>query len=77
MTVEVRLYSTLRRCAPGGKSPVTVELPEGATVAGVLATLAVPPEVERVILVNGAHATEATPLGDGDAVTLFPPVAGG
>ena len=77
MTVEVRLYSILRPYAPAGESPARLEVAGRATVSSVLEALAVPPSVDRVILVNGHHATEETPLAEGDAVTLFPPVTGG
>ncbi|MHB8764862.1 MAG: MoaD/ThiS family protein [Deferrisomatales bacterium] len=77
MRVRVRLFSVLRRYAPGGEETAAVELPAGARVADALAALAIPPEIERVVLVNGQHAPDEAALADGDEVTLFPPVAGG
>lgn len=77
MTIQVRLFSVLRRYAPTGAGETTLDLPSGATVNRVFDQLGIPEGVERVILVNGRHGTEETPLAEGDEVTLFPPVAGG
>jgi sulfur-carrier protein len=75
--IEVRLYSVLQRYLPGDGDAAVLELPEGARLSDVLNLLAIPREAERVTLVNGHHAEESTVLSEGDAVTLFPPIAGG
>jgi len=53
--------------------------PKGTTVAGVIIETGIP--VERfpigVIMVNGRHVEEDTPLKDGDILSLFPKVGGG
>ena len=77
MRVNVRLYSVLRRYAPGGGEAFDLELEPGADLALALARLGLPDKVERVVLLNGRRADPATPLSDGDVVTVFPPVAGG
>jgi molybdopterin converting factor small subunit len=46
-------------------------------VAAVLAAMQLPPAVQAVLLVNGRRAEAGTRLGDGDEVTLFPPMEGG
>jgi len=39
--------------------------------------LGIPPETERVILINGRHAKGDTRLSEGDSLTYFPPMTGG
>jgi molybdopterin synthase catalytic subunit/molybdopterin converting factor small subunit len=73
-TVEVRLFAHLRERA--GASTVTVEVPDNATVADVLAALDVGPR-ECVAAVNREYAGPATRLDPGDEVALVPPVSGG
>ncbi len=77
MKVEVNFFANLRDYSPTGEARAVLDLPGGATAGTLIARLAVPDEVQRVILVNGRHAGEETPLDDGDVITLFPPVEGG
>lgn len=78
MQVHVRLFSRLREHLPrethGG---TTVEVPEAATVADLLAHLGV---VERVklISINGQRETDLDRiLHAGDQIRIFPIVVGG
>jgi len=75
--VHVRVYSVLRRYAPGGAEAFDLDLEPGTELALALARLGLPDTVERVVLLNGRRADPAVPLADGDVVTVFPPVAGG
>ncbi|MFO7785497.1 MAG: MoaD/ThiS family protein [Thermodesulfobacteriota bacterium] len=79
MRLEVQLFASLGRFAPGGggTGPFDVELDGDMTVAGLLERLGVPAETVKLVFVNGVHATGETPLEDGDRVGVFPPVAGG
>lgn len=77
MKVEVRLYATLRKYGPPQEGPLVMALIEGDQVARLLEILGIPPEVEKVILVNGRPAQRDSILNEGDIVVLFPPVAGG
>ena len=54
-----------------------MDLIEGDQLARVLEILGMPPEVEKVMLVNGRPAQLDSILNEGDKVVLFPPVAGG
>ena len=72
--IEVRLFAHLRERA--GAPTVTVELPEGATVADVLRALDVGPR-ECVAAVNREYADADAPVVEGDEVALVPPVSGG
>lgn len=75
--VEVRLYSTLRRYAPGGQEPGFLELPAGSTVAAAIKALGIPEETPKVVLVNGRHASPSDSLREADSLVFFPPVEGG
>jgi sulfur carrier protein ThiS len=75
--VNVHLFSILRHRPDGTlQNHVTLELPEGATVADVLRQLQVP-ELPILIEVNEQQAEETTRLQDGDKVDLIPAIAGG
>jgi sulfur-carrier protein len=77
MKVEVQLFATLRKYGPSAEGPLTVDLSEGDTVVKMLEVLGIPPDVEKVILVNGRPAETDIVLRVGDKVVLFPPVTGG
>lgn len=75
--VTVKLFALLQKYLPAGKRQVELEVAAGATVADVLAGLGVPPASVHLIRVNGEQAAPDTTLTEGDAVSVFPPVAGG
>jgi len=77
MKVEVQLYATLRKYGPLQEGPLVLDLAEGDQVAQVLEILGMPPDEEKVILVNGRPAKRSSVLTEGDRVVLFPAVAGG
>ena len=74
MLVSVRLFAGLRERA--GSAHVDVELPDGATVADLLAALELAPR-SCVAAINREYADAGTPIGPGDEVALVPPVSGG
>jgi molybdopterin converting factor small subunit len=77
--VEAHLYATFgaraRTAVPG--EPVHVALPDGATVADLLARFGLAAGEARILLVNGRSQPPSHPLAGGDRVALFPPVGGG
>ena len=81
MQLTVKLFATLKDRVKAGQ--VTVELPDGATVAALREKLAtdfpalVQPLGSSVVSVNQEFAFAETPLHAGDEVALFPPVSGG
>ncbi len=81
MTVPVQLWSYFRDLA--GMATLTVELPEGATVAEALdAVYARHPQLaalrnSTLIAVGVDYADSSQVLRAGDEVSLFPPVQGG
>jgi molybdopterin converting factor small subunit len=81
--IRLKLFATLRDYLPAGSSSNEVELDvaDGITVQGLIDLEMVPAKRVHLVLVNGYHlppnAFGATTLGDGDAVAIWPPVAGG
>ncbi|MBC7248821.1 MAG: MoaD/ThiS family protein [Anaerolineae bacterium] len=79
LTVQVRLFATLRRHFPDLKlgEAMSVELPDGATVGQLIAHLGLPPQEIKTVFVNNLIREMESPLADGDVVGIFPPVGGG
>lgn len=79
MKVEVHLTATLRAYLPGGGrgDSVVLDLPEGTTVDQAVRVLRIPPQMERLTVVNGRDAAPGQTLAEGDVLSLFPPLAGG
>ena len=79
MRVEVQLHATLTPFLPPGSRDgvAVVEIDDDATVAALIARLAIPAELSRVVLVNGHDVDDETRLRAGDVVDVFPPLAGG
>ena len=74
MEIEVRLFASLRQYA---NDQSRIRLEEGANVSDFMERLGVPPSEVAIILVNGRHAQQDQRLHDGEAVSLFPAIAGG
>ena len=79
MRVEVRLFATLATFLPsdGRDGTAELEIPEGSTVTDVARRLGIPPDLARVVLVNGRDIGSEARLTSRDVVTIFPPLAGG
>lgn len=80
MRISVRLFAGLRERA--GADRVEVELPEGASVADLLAAMGTTPVGELaprscIVALNREYAGEDALVGEGDEVALVPPVSGG
>ncbi|MFQ5784443.1 MAG: MoaD/ThiS family protein [Alphaproteobacteria bacterium] len=83
MKVIVKLYASLSPFLPPGavKNVAEIEAPEGATPNDIMERLNLPVKVCKLVLVNGIfvppgeRTTRA--LEDGDALAVWPPVAGG
>ena len=74
MEIEIRLFASLRRYA-NDKS--RIEMEDDANVSDFIERIGVPPSEVAIILVNGRHAHQDQRLHDGEAVSLFPAIAGG
>lgn len=77
MKISIRLFANLRSFSPSPDGCEELDLAEGSTVGSVSEALGIPPETERVILINGRHAKGDTRLSEGDSLTYFPPMTGG
>ena len=80
MTVTVRLFASYAESL--GKSELSLDLGNNATVADVVKAIASLPGADRLppaplVAVNYSYATATTNLTDGDEVAIIPPVAGG
>ncbi len=79
MKIEVALYATLSKYLPpdAQNRKAVIEVRDGATVREALSHLGVPQDLANILLTNGRQASEETVLKDGDALSVFPPLAGG
>jgi molybdopterin converting factor subunit 1 len=80
MKVSVRLFAGLRERA--GSDHVEIELPEGASVADLLAAMGETPvgalvPGQCVVALNREYAPASALVAAGDEVALIPPVSGG
>jgi molybdenum cofactor biosynthesis protein MoaC len=82
MEVDVRLFAVFRERA--GRDRLSLELPEGASVAEALAALGRLPELEELIAampvraaLNREYVGDDARLAEGDELALIPPVSGG
>jgi len=77
--VTLKLLGPFRSCVPGPGSDGSrvIELRAGARLGDALLRAALPAGVPRVVLLNGTQRGDDPQLGDGDVVTVFPPIAGG
>lgn len=74
MKVLVKLFATFRT---GRFKQQEHELPEGTTIAQVVAQLDIAEEALGMVMLNGRHAPLEQVLHEGDTLALFPLVGGG
>lgn len=83
MKLTLKLYATLADYLPAGarNNRVELEVADGATVNAVLAPFSLPPKLTHLVLINGVfippEARADTVLAEGDALAVWPPIAGG
>ena len=84
MRITLKLFATLERFLPGGRTgynEARVDVPEGASVAEALGAMGVPREEAHLVLVNGVHVPPErlakVKLKEGQTLAVWPPVAGG
>jgi molybdopterin converting factor small subunit len=80
MRVHVKLMAALRSKLPSDAKGGTaqVEVDAGASVAAALDKLGIGSAAVHLVMVNGEMEMDRDrPLADGDALVVFPPVAGG
>jgi molybdopterin converting factor small subunit len=77
MIITVKSYASMKKYLGPLPAGGEFEIPEGTPVGAVLKQLGVPPEIDKIILVNGRHRPENYPLRAGDTLVFFPPLEGG
>jgi sulfur carrier protein ThiS len=84
MRITLKLFATLTDYLPSHArqaNQVSLDLPDGTTVAQAYEPFGLPPKLVHLVLVNGHYvAPESRPthaLKDGDVLALWPPIAGG
>jgi gallate decarboxylase subunit D len=78
MRIEVKLLASLRfRAGDADDGLCRLDVPAGSTAGDVLANLAISDDPPVIILVNGTQQQPGAELHDGDALVVFPPIAGG
>ena len=77
MRIEVELFGFLADYGPEGRKPFPLEIDGGATTGWLIGTLALPRDIQLMVLINGQRVDTEHPLNDGDEVFIFSPVAGG
>jgi sulfur carrier protein ThiS len=83
MQVTLKLYASLGMYLPDGaeRNQANVTVEDGTTIRGLLDKHNVPPAACHLVLLNGVFQAPAVRAGvhlkPGDAVAVWPPVAGG
>ncbi len=83
MKISVKLFALLGEYLPPGAKDNVAELDvsDGSTPAAVIRGLNLPLEQCHLVLVNGVYVEpsgrDSQPLTEGDALAIWPPVAGG
>lgn len=78
VTVQVDLFSDLRKYLPlGTTGTMSRTLPAGSTVADLIAALMIPEIEEITVGINGDQAARTSILAEGDQVMLLTPMEGG
>lgn len=83
MQITLKLFATLGDYLPPGAryNQAELELPDGTSVAEAIAPLGLPAPLVHLVLVNGVYIPPAERaacvLAEGDALAIWPPIAGG
>ena len=83
MNIELKLYASLMRYLPEDavSHAASLEVPEGMTPAQLIEDRQLPKEACFLVLLNGVYLTpaerETRQIQEGDAIAIWPPIAGG
>lgn len=83
MNITIKLFALLGKYLPEGavKNQADITVADGATVADVIASLNLPTEHCHLVLVNGVYVAPSERservMKAGEALAIWPPVAGG
>lgn len=83
MKITFKLFATLSDYLPAGQrhNAVEIDIDPSTTIADLVERFNLPPRLVHLVLVNGVYVSpEQRPdrtLAPGDALAIWPPVAGG
>lgn len=83
MRISLKASGLLKKYLPDGTDGNTadIDVPESATINGVLNHIGAPVDGNYLIIINGESVPPSTRgdvvLNDGDAMSLMPPLKGG
>lgn len=77
MMIRVKIFAEFRKYAPDGQKEFTLELASAETADRAVARLGLPPDLPKVVLVNGRREKPGTVLKESDILTIFPLMEGG
>ena len=83
MKITFKLYATLSDYLPAGQrhNAVEIDIDPATTIADLVERFKLPPRLVHLVLVNGVYVVPeerfARTLAPGDALAIWPPVAGG
>lgn len=83
MKMQLKLYASLTKFLPEGSAHHTAEIDvtEGVTPTQVIEDMGLPKESCFLVLVNGVYLTpderDERPMKEGEALSIWPPIAGG
>lgn len=84
MKITFKLYATLGELLPANavRNVATIEVDEDATLHSIIDKYRVPRKLAHLVLINGVFVCDADRdqsglLKEGDALAIWPPVAGG
>ncbi len=79
MKVHVKLFASLKRYLPedASKDTITLDVPEGSTVAELITQLGIGQEHAKIIVSNDEQLEVAAVLREQQEIQLYPPLAGG
>ena len=83
MNIELKLYASLSHYLPDGHvdHKVVLDVAEGTTPSQLIDDMKLPKESCFLVLVNGIFVPPeqrgSRPLHEGDALAIWPPIAGG
>jgi len=84
MRITLKLFATLTDHLPAAGrqgNQVDIDVPDASTITEILAPFALPEKLVHLVLVNGHYIAPElraqTRLNEGDALAVWPPIAGG
>jgi len=83
MQITFKLFASLTEFLPPERkgNEVVLDVPEGSTILGVTEPFHLPEKLVHLVLVNGRYVAPedrgSHALQPGDALAIWPPVAGG